>query len=84
MAAGILDRDFLHWDLKRGDLKIVDVPELRMQYDSLIIHNKEKTLSSEAQALLTLLRDHRERPRQSRTAFAVSRSLHGRSPSSGL
>lgn len=84
MAAGILDRDFLHWDLKNGDLKIVNVPELKMQYDSFTIHYKDKTVSSEAQAFLTLLHDYREKPRQSATAFGMSRSLHGRGPSSGL
>lgn len=60
MVAGILDRAFLDWDLKRGDLRIVNVPELRMQYDSFIIYLKEKTFSSEAQTFLNLLRDYRK------------------------
>jgi DNA-binding transcriptional LysR family regulator len=81
MAVGILDRDYLHWDLKNGDFKVINVPELRMQYDSFTIQHKGKTASADAQAFLNLLRDHRK-SLQSKTDFALSRSFHPRGPSS--
>ena len=56
VGLGILYRDIVEPDVKRGELKIIKVPELKMKVDTFIIYPKESPLSPHAQDFLTLLR----------------------------
>ena len=57
MGLGILYRDLVQPDIRRGDLKIIRVPGLEMHTDSFIIYPKQKPLSSDARDFLALLRE---------------------------
>ena len=56
MGLGILCQDIVGPDIKRGDFKIIRVPELKMESTIFIIYHNERSLSSNARDLLTLLR----------------------------
>ncbi len=66
-GVGFLHRDMLEPDLKRGDLKIVKIADLKMEVDSYIVYSRDMPLSVNAQAFLTLLRQQ-----PSKTRCAVS------------
>jgi DNA-binding transcriptional LysR family regulator len=57
MGLGILYKDLVQPDIRRGDLKIIRVPGLEMHIDSFIIYPKQKPLSSDAKDFLALLRE---------------------------
>ena len=56
MGLGILCQDIVAPDIKRGDFKIIKVPELDMESHTFIIYHNERSLSSNAQDFLALLR----------------------------
>lgn len=53
---GILYRDITEPDVPDPDLKVVTIPELKIEFDSFIIYHKERPLSPSAQEFLALLR----------------------------
>lgn len=53
---GISYTDILEPDIRRHELKVIQVPGLEMHIDSFIIYPKEKPLSSDAKDFLALLR----------------------------
>ena len=57
MGLGILYKDLVQPDIRRGGLKIVHVPGLEMHVDSFIVYPKQKPLSSDARDFLALLRE---------------------------
>jgi DNA-binding transcriptional LysR family regulator len=57
IGVGISYRDIVEPDVKKGDLKVIKVPELKTQINSFIIYPKERPLSPIAQEFLTLLRE---------------------------
>ncbi len=57
IGLGISCRDIVESDVKKGDLKVIKVPELKAQINSFIIYHKERPLSPIAQEFLTLLRE---------------------------
>ena len=56
MGLGMLCQDIVAPDIKRGDFKIIRVPELDMESHTFIIYHNERSLSANAQDFLTLLR----------------------------
>lgn len=58
MGLGILYRDTVAADI-RGHLKIIRIPELKMEGNSFIIYHKEKPLSPNARDFLALLHEWR-------------------------
>jgi DNA-binding transcriptional LysR family regulator len=68
IGVGILYRNVVEREVMRGDLKLLNVPELsKMRVQSFIIYDRRKPLSSPAQDFLHMLRDDRI----SRAASAV-------------
>lgn len=57
MGVGTTYKDMVEHDVRRGELKVIDVPELNMRVDSFIIYHKEKPLSADAKDFLALLRE---------------------------
>ena len=53
---GILYQDISEPDVVDRDLKVLDVPELKIEFDTFIIYHKEKPLSPSALEFLTLLK----------------------------
>jgi DNA-binding transcriptional LysR family regulator len=84
IGLGVSYRDIVEPDLRGGDLKAIDVPELKTSINSFIIYHKERPLSFPAQEFLTLLREWSQKSRWSRgsqrTARPPSASLPSRSP----
>lgn len=57
LGVGVLYRDHLRAEVRRGDLKILSIPDLRpTAIESFIIYNKSQPLSPNAQEFLGLLR----------------------------
>jgi DNA-binding transcriptional LysR family regulator len=57
LGVGVLYRDHLKAEVRRGELKIVRIPELkRIDIKSFIIYKKDRPLSANAQEFLGLLR----------------------------
>ncbi len=68
IGVGILYRNVVEREVMRGDLKLLNVPELsKMRVQSFIIYDRRKPLSSPSQDFLHMLRDDRI----SRAASAV-------------
>jgi len=62
LGLGILWRDRLKAEIKRGDVKIVEIPELgKMEAQTFIVYHKERPLSPSAQDFLDLLHQSRQR-----------------------
>ena len=57
MGVGIIYRDIVESEVKRGELKIIKVPELKLTVDTFTIYHKESKLSPNARDFLTLLRE---------------------------
>jgi len=55
MGLGILFQDHVEQEIKRGELKRVKIPELKMKLTSFIVHLRGASLSPHAQDFLTLL-----------------------------
>ena len=53
---GILYQDIAVPDVVDRDLKVLDIPELKIEFDTFIIYHKERPLSPSAQGFLTLLK----------------------------
>ena len=53
---GILHQDIAVPDVVDRDLKVLDIPELKIEFDTFIIYHKERPLSPSAQEFLTLLK----------------------------
>jgi hypothetical protein len=54
---GILYRDAVEPEIKRGEFKAVEIPGLDLRRSSYIVYSKQKGLSVLAQEFLVLLRD---------------------------
>jgi DNA-binding transcriptional LysR family regulator len=62
LGLGILWRDHLKAEIKRGDITIVKIPNLgKMEAQTFIVYHKERALSSSAQDFLDLLHQSRQR-----------------------
>jgi DNA-binding transcriptional LysR family regulator len=55
IGLGILFREIVEPDVRRGDLKIIKISQLKMTIDTHIIYDKRRSLSPHAQDFLTLL-----------------------------
>jgi DNA-binding transcriptional LysR family regulator len=64
IGVGILYRDLVEPDRRRGDLKIIHVPGFEMHVDSFIIYPTGKPLSANAADFLTLLREGLKRTKR--------------------
>lgn len=75
VGMGILYRgDYLGGDINpdKGDLKTIEIPELKMKVDTFIIYSKESPLSHHAQDFLTLLRQWRLKTRWAKDSLRVA------------
>ena len=65
MGVGVLYRNVVEHEILRGDLKLLNIPELRkMHVESFIIYDRRRPLSPPAQDFLHMLRENRiSRPR---------------------
>lgn len=71
MGVGVLYRNVVEHEILRGDLKLLNVPELRkMHVESFIIYDRRRPLSPPAQDFLHMLRENRI----SRAASAVRKA----------
>jgi DNA-binding transcriptional LysR family regulator len=61
IGVGILHKEIVAPDARRGDVKIIPVKDLKMQVQTFIIYHKERPLSRYAQDFLVLLREWRRR-----------------------
>jgi len=62
LGLGILWRDHLKAEIKRGDIRIVKIPNLgKMEAQTFIVYHKERALSSSGQDFLDLLHQSRQR-----------------------
>jgi len=60
MGVGVLYRNVVEHEILRGDLKLLNVPELRkMHVESFIIYDRRRPLSLPAQDFLHMLRENR-------------------------
>jgi len=61
LGLGILWRDHLKTEIKRGDITIVKIPELgKMEAQTFIVYHKERPLSRTARDFLDLLHESRQ------------------------
>jgi DNA-binding transcriptional LysR family regulator len=75
LGLGILWRDRLKAEIKRGDVKILEIPELgQMEAQTFIVYHKERPLSPSAQDFLDLL--HQSRQRSDRRDDLRKRLVH--------
>jgi DNA-binding transcriptional LysR family regulator len=69
LGVGLLYRSHVEQEIRRGELKVLNVPRLKMHIQSFIIYKAERPISSAAHDFLELLRQSREatptRPRHS-------------------
>jgi DNA-binding transcriptional LysR family regulator len=56
IGLGIIYQDVAEPDVVDRDLKVLDIPELKIEFDSFIIYHKERPLSPVAQDYVALLR----------------------------
>ncbi len=61
MGVGFLYSDTIRADVPRGDFKVLKIEGLKLDSESFIIHHKDRQLSAHAQAVLTLLRERRQK-----------------------
>ncbi|HEY2987803.1 MAG TPA: LysR family transcriptional regulator [Candidatus Binatia bacterium] len=57
IGLGILFSEIVAPDVRRGELKIIKIPELKMTVDTYIVFDKRSSLSPHAQDFLTLLHE---------------------------
>ena len=60
LGVGLLYRNHVEQEIRRGELKVLNVPALKMHIQSFIIYKAGKPLSPAAQAFLELLRQSPE------------------------
>ncbi len=72
VGLGILYRDIVEPDVKRGELKIFKIPESKMKVDTYIIYPKERALSPHARGFLTLLRKSRKKTQRAKALEQVA------------
>ena len=72
MGAGILYRDVIEPDVRKGDFKILKVSGLELHGESFIVYHKERELTAHAQAFLMLLRKWRGQRRQLRRPLTAT------------
>ena len=60
LGVGLLYRNHVEQEIRRGELKVLNVPSLKMHIQSFIIYKAGKSLSPAAQAFLELLRQSPE------------------------
>jgi DNA-binding transcriptional LysR family regulator len=74
MGVGILYQDHLQGEIKRGDLKVLRIPELKkIDVQSFMVYHQQRPLSPNAQDFLDLLRQ--SRPGALRLSYVASRSV---------
>ena len=62
LGLGVLWRDHVKAEIKRGDVRILEIPELgTMEAQTFIVYHKERPLSPSAQDFLDLLHQSRQR-----------------------
>ena len=59
-------------DVKRGELKIIKIPESKMKVDTFIIYPRERALSPHARDFLTLLRERRKKTQRTKALELVA------------
>ncbi|MFQ5684994.1 MAG: LysR family transcriptional regulator [Candidatus Binatia bacterium] len=60
MGIGILYKNVIEDDLRRGELKVIDVPVLNRTADICVIHHKYRPLSPMAKDFLTFMSERRQ------------------------
>ena len=76
MGLGFLFREHVQADIKRGELKAIQIPGINMKFKTYIIYPKDRALSLYARDFLTLLR---QRPQKSVRSRAKREQAVGRS-----
>jgi DNA-binding transcriptional LysR family regulator len=66
LGVGLLYRSHVEQEIRRGELKVLNVPGLKMHIQSFIIYKAERLISSAAHEFLQLLRQSRERNQHGR------------------
>jgi DNA-binding transcriptional LysR family regulator len=62
LGLGVLWRDHVKAEIKRGDVKTIKIPELRkMETKTFIVYHKERPLSLNGQDFLNLLKQSRQK-----------------------
>jgi DNA-binding transcriptional LysR family regulator len=56
MGLGIIYRDLVQHEIARKELKTIQVPGLSMRSESYVIYHRDRPLSEDGKAFLTLLR----------------------------
>ena len=60
MGMGVLYRDTIEWDIKKGELKIINVPDIKkIKVRSFVAYSKGTPLSANAQDFLNILRQRK-------------------------
>ncbi len=62
IGVGLICREAVAPDDRRGDLKIIKISDLNMEIDSYIAFHRERPLSPPAQSLLAFLRQWQQKP----------------------
>jgi DNA-binding transcriptional LysR family regulator len=76
MGLGILYEDVVWAEIKRGDFKVIKLPELNLEGQSFIIQHKDKPLSPNAKDFLALLHEYRgKRGQRGQAAFPSKKPL---------
>jgi DNA-binding transcriptional LysR family regulator len=63
IGLGILFREIVEPDIRRGDLKIIEVSELKMTTDTYVIYHRSRSFSPHAQDFLILLHEWPQKTR---------------------
>ena len=61
IGVGLICREAVAMDDRRGDLKIIKISDLNMEIDSYIVFHRERPLSPPAQSLLAFLRQWQQK-----------------------
>jgi DNA-binding transcriptional LysR family regulator len=72
LGVGLLYRSHVEQEIRRGELKVLNVPGLKTHIQSFIIDKAGKLLSPAAQAFLELLRQSRDNPKNNKKIPARS------------
>lgn len=75
MGLGFLFREHVQADIKRGELKAIQIPGINMKFKTYIVYPKDRPLSPYARDFLILLRQH---PRKSDRSRAKREQVVGR------
>jgi DNA-binding transcriptional LysR family regulator len=61
IGLGILHQEIVEPDVRRGDLKIIKITDLKMEVDSHIAFHRERPFSSFAERFIEVLREWQQK-----------------------